>query len=380
MASPLSLFPHLDPRVAEILLYALEGQELTTQDAEYLLSVTGSDTFAITAAADIIRQYQAGDKVSFIINRNINFTNICENSCRFCAFSVSSESAEGYFLSNQDIKKRVLEAVKLGASEVCVQGGIHPKIDLNTYLGILETVRKTDHSIHIHAFSPEEIRHAHRQSGESIESVLRAMREAGLGSMPGTAAEILHDRVRRILCPKKLPTQDWIDIIRSAHRQGIPTTGTILFGTGIETIFEQAQHLEILRSIQKETGSFTEFVPLPYVGLFTPLSRNQPHSGPSGIDAMRFYAVSRLYLGRDFRNIQASWVKLGPLLAQVMLCAGCNDIGGTLLEESITRAAGGKYGEKMSVEKLVSMIHQIGRPHRQRNTLYSTVKHSALEK
>ena len=204
MSSPLALFPHLDPHVAEILQYALEGQELTTQDAEYLLSVTGSDTFAITAAADIIRRYQAGDKVSFVINRNVNFTNICVNSCRFCAFSVTSDSSEGYFLSNEEIKKRVLEAVKLGATEVCIQGGIHPKNDLDTYLRILKTVRDADPNIHIHAFSPEEIRYAHQKSGESIESVLKAMREAGLGSMPGTAAEILNDRVRRIICPQKL--------------------------------------------------------------------------------------------------------------------------------------------------------------------------------
>jgi len=259
--------------------------------------------------------------------------------------------------------------VEFGATEVCIQGGLHPEFGLEDYLAILRAVRSVSQSIHIHAFSPAELDHIARQEGLSIEEVIKALREVGLNSVPGTAAEILVDRVRAIICPKKLSTGEWTDIIKACHRLGLPTTATMMYGH-VETARERAQHLALIRDIQRETGGFTEFVPLAFLPSNTPLKREGiVRSSPSVVDNLRVHAAARLMLAGWIDNIQASWVKLGPRLAQLMLNAGANDLSGTLMEENISRAAGGR-GQAMLPEQLEGLILEIGRVPRQRSTTY----------
>ena len=259
------------------------------------------------------------------------------------------------------------EALALGATEVCVQGGIHPGLRLDHYLEVLRAIREVSEDIHIHAFSPQEVSHLAEKENLSVREVLRTLRKEGLGSMPGTAAEILSDRVRGIICPKKIGAKRWVEIIEAAHSLGIPTTATVMYGT-VENLRERAEHLLLLREIQKRTGGFTEFIPLPFVGKRTELGKEV--LGPSLLESLRLHAVARLVLGRYIRNLQASWVKLGPRGAQLMLLAGANDLGGTLFEENITREAGGRWGQYMTPGRLRKLILEVGRIPAQRSTLY----------
>jgi len=352
-----------------ILQRALVGEELNIDEGERLLEAEGEELLALIRTADEVRRRSVGGIVTYVINRNLNFTNICEGSCRFCAFRRSPDDPDAYVLALEQIAAKVREAVEFGATEVCIQGGLHPEFGLEDYLAILHAVRSVSQSVHIHAFSPAELDHIARQEGLSIEEVIKALREVGLNSVPGTAAEILVDRVRAIICPKKLSTSEWTDIIKTCHRLDLPTTATMMYGH-VETARERAQHLALIRDIQRETGGFTEFVPLAFLPSNTPLQRaGIIRSSPSVVDNLRVHAVSRLMLAGWIDNIQASWVKLGPRLAQLMLNAGANDLSGTLMEENISRAAGGR-GQAMLPEQLEGLILEIGRVPKQRSTTY----------
>jgi FO synthase subunit 2 len=355
------------PEVLEILEAALHGERISPGDALTLMRATGDDLLAVGLAANKIREKKAGNVATYVVNRNINFTNICVGSCGFCAFRHGPEDEGSYFLDVGEIAEKAREAKTFGATEVCIQGGLHPEIDADFYAELLRRI-KDEARIHIHAFSPMEIKYASEKSGLSIKETLRLLKEAGLDSIPGTAAEILDDGVRQKICPKKLSSREWIKVVKEAHRIGIPTTATMLYGH-VETPEDQVKHLAILREIQDETGGFTEFIPLSFVHFNAPiyLSGNS-RGGATGVEDFRVFAVSRIFLD-NFRNIQASWIKLGRKFSQLMLNFGANDLGGTLMEESISRAAG-IDSRILGKEELERMIIEAGRVPKQRDTLY----------
>lgn len=355
----------------EILDKALAGEELGIEEGELLLRAEGKELQALVAVADLVRRLRVGDTVSYVVNRNINHTNICVGSCKFCAFRRPPNDPDAYLLTREQIAAKVREAVRFGATEVCIQGGLHPEFELKDYLEILRSVREVSQSIHIHAFSPAELDYISRQEGVDVGKVIRALVGAGLNSVPGTAAEILVDRVRDVICPKKISSRRWVEIVTTCHRLGLPTTSTMLYGT-VETPRERAEHLASIRDVQRWTGGFTEFVPLAFMPYNTPLWSDGERSPPSILESLRVHATARLMLAGYIDNIQTSWVKLGPRGVQLMLRAGANDLGGTLLEENITRAAGGKR-QAMSPNQLERLISELGRVPRQRTTTYELV-------
>lgn len=361
----------IDPEFGEILNRALAGEELSVDDGERLLQAQGEELIALVRVADEVRRRRIGEIVTYVKNRNLNFTNICAGSCKFCAFRRSPDDPDAYVLTQEQIKAKVYEAVTFGATEVCIQGGLHPEFGLKEYVGILRAVRSVSSSIHIHAFSPAELNHIAEGEGMSVEEVVKTLRDAGLNSVPGTAAEILVDRVRSIICPKKIDVGRWVEIIKTCHRLGIPTTATMLYGT-VETPSERARHMVLLRDVQRSTGGFTEFVPLAFIPYNTQLWGEGVGSPPSIMESLRVHAVARLILAGFIDNIQASWVKLGGWGAQLMMCAGANDLGGTLLEENITRSAGGRQ-QAMQPEQLERLIREIGRVPCQRTTTYGLI-------
>ncbi|TGC07044.1 5-amino-6-(D-ribitylamino)uracil--L-tyrosine 4-hydroxyphenyl transferase CofH [Methanolobus halotolerans] len=350
----------------DIIENALAG-ETTKEDALSLLQVHPFELFQL---ADRLRSESVGDFVTYIINRNINFTNKCIGNCGFCAFKHNSD---GYILSTEQILRKVSEANRLGATEVCIQGGLLPDIGLDFYVNIIESIKEEFPHISTHAFSPMEVYHAARQSETSVDDALIQLKKAGLGSMPGTAAEILSDRVREVICPSKLKTNEWVDVVTKAHRTGIPTTATMMYGH-IETVEERIDHIMLIRSIQKITGGFTEFVPLPFMPYNNRVGEEMLKSGKyitPGMEDLRIYALARIILNTHVNNIQSSWVKLGKKLSQVALYCGANDLGGTLMEEKISRSAGATNGEFMSAQELEWFIRSSGRQPKQRNTVYS---------
>ena len=361
----------LDSDFMEILDRAFSHEELSVADGERLLRAEGEELQALVGVADEVRRRRVGDIVTYVINRNLNFTNICVGSCKFCAFRRSPGDHDAYVLTLEQIAAKVREALAFGATEVCIQGGLHPDFELKNYLGILQTIRKISPDIHIHAFSPAELNHIAHREGMGTGEVIKTLRDAGLNSVPGTAAEILVDRVRFIICPKKITTGRWIDTVKICHRLGLPTTATMLYGT-VETPRERAKHLALIREIQRETWGFTEFVPLAFMPHNTALWSDGERSPPSIVENLRVHAVARLMLAGYIDNIQTSWVKLGPRGAQLMLCTGANDLSGTLLEENITRAAGGER-QVMMPEQLRELILQLGRTPMQRTTTYEFV-------
>ncbi|MFX1274071.1 MAG: 7,8-didemethyl-8-hydroxy-5-deazariboflavin synthase subunit CofH [Promethearchaeota archaeon] len=369
------LLDRINPDIKEILEKPLKGQELSTKDALKLLKVTGKEFFALQHVADRICQEKKENIVTFIINRNINFTNICNKGCRFCSFSVSKNSQEGFLLSIDELREKVIEAKNNHCTEVCIQGGINPDLSFDYYLDILKTVKEVDKNMHIHAFSPQEVFNMSELWGDSLENTLIELKATGLDSMPGTAAEILVDDVRKIICPNKVSTPQWIDIIETAHYIGIPTTSTIMYGH-VEELKNRVEHLDVLRNIQKETMGFTEFVPLVYMRENPVLSRSDKYKlKPNyGIDDLRLYAVSRLFLNDYIDNIQCSWVKLGPKFAQVSLEYGVNDFSGTLMEENISKTAGSRHGEYLPPEEIIDIIRTAGKHPAQRDTLYNIIK------
>ncbi len=366
--------------VTAAIEHALEGRELSREHVLAMLEARGRDLQLLCMAADLARQQDVGDEVSYVVNRNINATNVCYVGCSFCGFARHKHEADAYDRGLEDVMERVRDAVSRGASEVCIQSGIHPNKDGFWYRETLEAIKAEFPEIHIHGVSPEEIHWGHEHSGGmSLEEYLRMLRSAGLGTVPGTAAEILDDEVRRLLSPRKLMTERWLEIIRMAHRVGLRSSSTIMYGH-VETPAQIARHLEILRDLQKETGGFTEFVPLGFIHHRTRLFREQgARAGASMLEDLRMVAIGRLYLRPWIRNIQVSWVKLGAKLAQLALMSGANDFGGTLMEESISKAAGSEHGDHMELDEIERLILQLGRTPYERTTTYGRREPSARE-
>ena len=362
------------PGIRAIIKAACAGHALTEADIVRLFSVEGRDLDELIGAADQLRHESVGDTVSYVVNRNINYTNICLYHCGFCAFSKGQGSKDlrgpAYNLDLDEVARRTVEAAAVGATEVCLQGGIHPSFTGHTYLNIVRAVKEAVPWMHVHAFSPLEVQHGASTLGLPLALYLERLRDAGLSTLPGTAAEILDDEIRAIICPDKLRTDEWLEVIRTAHEVGLRTTATIMFGH-VEQPVHWARHLQRLRSLQERTHGISEFVPLGYVHMEAPLWRKgRTRSGPSFREAVLMHAVPRLVLHPLIRNIQTSWVKMGSEGAALCLDAGANDLGGTLMNESITRAAGGVHGQELDAAQLQALARRIGRPARQRTTLY----------
>lgn len=364
---------NIDPQIKEILEKAMD-YNISMGEAGKLMEAQGKELQALILAADILRKKLVGDKITFIQNWNINFTNICTGSCGFCAFKKNYGDEGTYFLDIDEIVKRAKRAYDENAVEICIQGGLHPDIDAYFYEDILLNVKEEIPDIHIHAFSPMEIFYGAMQAEITVEENLKMLKRAGLGSMPGTAAEILNDDIRKIICPQKLDTSQWIDVIETAHRTGVPTTCTMMYGH-VEELSHRVEHLEILRNIQSKTGGFTEFVPLTFMHKKAPIyKQGNSRAGTTGAEDLKLYAVSRLMFRDLIENIQVSWVKLGFKFAQLCLMAGSNDLGGTLGEENISRSAGANYGVYTPPSELERVIMDIGRIPAHRNTLYTEIK------
>ncbi len=369
------------PRSIErIVTNAASGEELAEGEIVKLFEARGAAFHAVCEAADALRHEVSGETVSYIVTRNINYTNVCYFKCRFCAFSKGRLSANlrgtPYDLAIEEIVRRAREAWQRGAVEVCMQGGIHPEYTGETYLGILRAVKEAVPGIHVHAFSPLEVSQGAATLGLEVGEFLARLDEAGLGSLPGTAAEILDDPVRAVLCPDKLSTEQWLDVVGQAHDAGIRTTSTIMYGA-VEGPDAWARHLLHLRRLQARTGGLTEFVPLPFVHMEAPIYlKGLARRGPTFREAVLMHAVARLALHPLIPNIQTSWVKMGAAGAAACLRAGANDLGGTLMNESISRAAGTSHGEEFSPERMEALIRSIGRTPRQRSTLYGTPEDS----
>jgi FO synthase len=358
----------------DILDRALSGEGLPEADIAYLFSTRGDDFHSVCEAADALRAKTCGDRVTYVVNRNINYTNICSFRCTFCAFSKGKLAANlrgrPYDLSLDEIARRSVEAWARGATEVCLQGGIHPDYTGETYLSVCRAIKDAVPDIHIHAFSPLEIWQGAATLKMPVVDFLSRLKDAGLGTLPGTAAEILDDEVRAEICPDKLKTQQWLDVIETAHSLGLRTTSTIMFGH-VDRPKHWARHLTLLRQLQSRTSGITEFVPLPFVPMETPIYlRGKARTGPTFREAVLMHAVARLALHPLITNIQASWVKMGPEGLKWCLQAGANDIGGTLMNESITRAAGATHGEEMPPADMENLIVSLGRRPQQRTTLY----------
>jgi len=359
----------INPQIEEILQKAIKTG-ISKEEAVELMETRGKELKALIIAADMLREDLVGEEVTYIQNWNINFTNICTGNCGFCAFRKDAYDEGAYFLGIDEIIKRTKKAKQDGAVEVCIQGGLHPNIDAYFYEDILRSIKAEISDIHIHAFSPMEIFYGASKSDLSVKETLKMLKDAGLDSMPGTAAEILNDDVRSIICPGKLSTAQWIDVIETAHKIGVPTTCTMMYGH-VENVKHRIDHLEILRNIQKRTSRFTEFVPLTFMHLNAPIyQKGISNPGTTGAEDLKVYAVSRLMFRDLIKNIQVSWVKLGLKFAQICLMAGANDLGGTLGEENISRAAGAVHGSYISPSKLERMIRNLGRIPAKRDTLY----------
>lgn len=358
------------------LARAQRGSQLSENEIADLFSAVGPQFTAVVRAADELRTQVVGDTVTYVINRNINYTNICTYACGFCAFakgrSARALRGPGYDLPLDEIRQRVIEAWQRGATEVCLQGGIHPRFTGQTYLDIVATVKSAVPTMHVHAFSPLEVTHGARTLRLSLDDYLVSLKEAGLSTLPGTAAEILDDEVREFICPDKITTAQWLEVMRAAHRVGLRSTSTIMFGH-VDHPHHWARHLLHIRHLQSDTGGFTEFVPLPFVHMEAPMfRRGRARAGPTFRESVLMHAIARLALNPVVRNIQTSWVKMGIAGAHVCLDAGANDLGGTLMNESITRAAGGVNGQEQEAAAIEARIREHGRMPRRRTTLYQT--------
>lgn len=371
------MLKEIDPVVSDILNQSLDSKNISIEQAVELFHTKGTEMTMTTMVADMLRRTKVGDKVTYVINRNINFTNVCIKRCGFCAYSRDFRNDEGYFLPISEVVRRAEEASKLGATEICIQAGLPPKMDGLLYVDICKAIKKELPDIHIHAFSPEEVMYGCSRSGLSVKEYLSMLKEAGLGSLPGTAAEILDQDLRDLISPGRISVADWINVITTAHRLKIPTTSTIMYGH-VETTEHKAKHLELIRSIQKQTGGFTEFVPLSFVHKEAPMYNhnlvNGISPGPTGQDVIKMHAVSRIMLNNFIDNIQVSWVKEGVKMSQLLLDAGVNDFGGTLINESISTSAGSEFGQLMKPKEIRSLITSAGRVPAQRNSVYGIIK------
>jgi 7,8-didemethyl-8-hydroxy-5-deazariboflavin synthase CofH subunit/7,8-didemethyl-8-hydroxy-5-deazariboflavin synthase CofG subunit len=363
--------------VSSILANYVPGYDFDRQELVTLFHARGADLNAVADLADQVRQDLVGDAVSFVINRNINYTNVCTFKCRFCAFSKGPLSlnlrGDPYLLTLEEVSERVREAEERGATEVCLQGGIHPKFDGDYYIDVVAAVRAGSPTIHIHAFSALEVFEGARRSEQDLTTYLTRLKDAGLKTLPGTAAEILDDDVRKILCPDKINSDQWLEVHRTAHAVGLHSNITIMFGA-VEGVDSWATHLLRTRDLQKETGGFTEFVPLPFVHMATPIFLNgRSRRGPTFREAILMHAVARLHYATLINNIQVSWVKMGVAGSRRILEAGANDLGGTLMDENISRAAGATHGQVMDADMLRDLVAPLNRPLYQRSTLYQTL-------
>jgi len=367
----------VDSAIERIIVRARAGARLDTSEIVQLFAARDADLLRVVAAADELRRATSGDIVRYVVNRNINYTNICAYRCQFCAFSKGKthEALRGapYDLALDEIVRRATEAWERGATEVCLQGGIHPAYTGETYLAICRAIRAALPDMHIHAFSPLEVTQGAATLGMPIRSFLARLKAAGLSTLPGTAAEILDDDVRAVICADKLNTAEWLDVVRIAHGLGLRTTSTVMYGH-VEHPLSWARHLLSVRDLQEETGGLTEFVPLPFVHMEAPMYlKGAARRGPTFREAELMHAVARLALNPYVTNIQTSWVKMGPEGAAACLKAGANDLGGTLMNESITRAAGAEHGQEFPPEAMEDLIRSIGRTPEQRTTLYGAV-------
>ncbi len=372
-----SMLKEIDPIVSDILNQSLDSKNISIEQALELFHTKGTEMIMTTMVADMLRRTKVGDKVTYVINRNINFTNVCIKRCGFCAYSRDFRNDEGYFLPISEVVRRAEEASNLGATEICIQAGLPPQMDGLLYVDICKAIKKELPDIHIHAFSPEEVMYGCSRSGLSVKEYLSMLKEAGLGSLPGTAAEILDQDLRDLISPGRISVADWINVITTAHGLKIPTTSTIMYGH-VETTEHKAKHLELIRSIQKQTGGFTEFVPLSFVHKEAPMYNhnlvNGISPGPTGQDVIKMHAVSRIMLNNFIDNIQVSWVKEGAKMSQLLLDAGVNDFGGTLINESISTSAGSEFGQLMKPKEIRSLIVSAGRVPAQRNSVYGIIK------
>jgi FO synthase len=374
-------YDHVDPQLAGILERALSDRPPSRDELERLFQARGEEVEAVAWAADVLRERRCGDEVSYVVNRNINYTNQCSYRCGFCGFSRGPKSlnlrGDPYILEVHEVVRRSVEAWERGATEVCLQGGIHPDFTGDFYAGVLEAIKARIPQMHVHGFTPLEVWQGAATLGVSVESFLARLRDAGLGSLPGTAAEILDDEVRLHLCPDKVRTSQWAEVMITAHRLGLRATTTIMHGH-IDHPRSWANHLEVLREIQRRTGGFTEFVPLPFVHMASPIylqGRSRP--GPTWDEVVLVHAVGRLALDGLITNIQASWVKLGLDGGARLLAAGCNDLGGTLMDENISRASGASHGQLATPEELEAAIRTMGRVPYRRTTLYGRAETEA---
>jgi FO synthase subunit 2 len=359
----------LKPLLADVLA----GHRLSVDEGMALLSARGREIWEIAAAADVLRTERAGDAVTYVRNQNINVTNLCVNSCGFCGFSRKPGDEDAYRFGKEEVQEKARLAGSRGVTEICTVSGLHPEFDADSYTDIIRWIREALPGVHIHASNPMEVAYGARQSGISTREMIRRLQDAGLNSMCGTAAEILVDEVRAFICPGKIDTAAWERIIREAHELGIPTTATIMYGH-VESEADRIRHLSIIRDIQDDTGGFTEFVPLSFIHLRTPLYlAGLARPGATGREDLLMFAVSRLFLD-NIPNLQISWVKLGLKMAQLALLAGANDLGGTLFEESISREAGASGTDYLDPAEMRRITEDLGRPLRRRTTCYGTAE------
>ena len=372
-----ALFKNSDPVISDILDRALSEKEISVKNGIELYSANEVDFHLIGLVADELRKRRVGDVVSYVVNRNINFTNVCIKQCGFCAFSRDFREEEGYFLPTEEIVRRAKEAYQVGATEVCIQAGLPPDMEGDVYENICREIKKEIPDIHIHGFSPEEILYGATRSETSIEEYLKRMKVAGVDTLPGTSAEILDQKLRDKISPGRITVENWEKVIKTAHKIGINTTSTMMFGH-LETIEDRVKHIVKLRNIQKETGGFTEFVPLNFIPSEAPMYKQQLHegikNGASGNDVLLTHAIARIMLNNSIDNIQMSWVKEGQKMSQLLLKWGANDFGGTLINESISTSAGSEHGQLLKPKEIRRMIKEIKRIPAERDTNYNILR------
>jgi FO synthase subunit 2 len=372
-----SLLKKADSLISEILNRALSDKEISASEGLRLYNTSGIDFHLVGLVADEIRRKRVGDTVTYVVNRNINFTNVCIKQCGFCAFSRDFREEEGYFLPTEEIVRRAKEAHQLGATEVCIQAGLPPDMDGELYENICKEIKKEIPDIHIHGFSPEEVLYGAARSKTTIREYLKRLKEAGVNTLPGTAAEILDQKLRDKISPGRISVKDWTEVIKTAHSLGISTTSTMMFGH-IETPEDRVNHIVKIREIQKETGGFTEFVPLNFIYSEAPMYKHQLHEeireGGSGKDVLLTHAIARILLNNQIDNIQMSWVKEGQKMSQLLLMWGANDFGGTLINESISTSAGANHGQLIKPKEIRRLVKEIGRVPAERNTNYKILK------
>jgi 5-amino-6-(D-ribitylamino)uracil---L-tyrosine 4-hydroxyphenyl transferase len=372
-----TILKNIDPEISTILDKSISYKEISNSDAIKLFNSKDLELSIISLIADELRRRENGNVATYVVNRNINFTNVCVKQCGFCAFSRDFRQEEGYILPIQEIVSRAKEAWRYGATEVCIQAGLPPNMDGHLYVDICKAIKKELPDIHIHAFSPEEILYASLKANTTIEEYLKMLKEAGIGSLPGTSAEILVKEIRNKISPGRISVEDWIKVVTTAHKLNIPTTSTIMYGH-IETYNEIVIHLDILRKIQKETNGFTEFVPLSFIHLESPMYNlgviPGMRAGAEGVEILKMHAISRIYFDQLIKNIQISWVKEGQKLSQIMLGSGANDMGGCLINESISTSAGSIYGQLMRPKEMRKLISSAGKIPAQRTSNYKIIK------